>query len=56
MCCDDDVIFGVATWQGRGYALPADLAVYDRRREVAVVSPLRDCAGKELAMHCHLAR
>ncbi|CAI7842537.1 unnamed protein product, partial [Closterium sp. NIES-53] len=39
-----------------GFALPADLAVWDARRGVPVVRPLRDCSLRDLALLAHLSR
>ncbi|CAI5484084.1 unnamed protein product [Closterium sp. Yama58-4] len=45
-----------ATAKAQGYALPADLAVWDARRGVPVVRPLRDCSLRDLALLAHLSR
>ncbi|CAI5940551.1 unnamed protein product [Closterium sp. NIES-65] len=43
-----------ATAKAQGFALPADLAVWDARRGVPVVRPLRDCSLRDLALLAHL--
>ncbi|CAI5534511.1 unnamed protein product [Closterium sp. Naga37s-1] len=45
-----------STAKAQGFALPADLAVWDARRGVPVVRPLRDCSLRDLALLAHLFR
>ncbi|GBG67862.1 hypothetical protein CBR_g982 [Chara braunii] len=44
-----------ATCKGRGYSLPADVQFLDRRWDIPVIRPLRECLAKELATHARKA-
>ncbi|GJP48568.1 hypothetical protein CLOM_g7854 [Closterium sp. NIES-68] len=45
-----------ATAKAQGFSLPTDLAVFDCRRPVPVLRPLRDCCQRDLALLAHLLR